>query len=147
MIDLIKYREYWEHIARRLGPVTGVLPVTIDKEMGKRIQSLPPDSLTLFVFPPLADSKAVNPDSFRESNRCVVFIMKKYNPLKQPAFSLLEETQPVAEGVKFLLLSDSGSPCSPFDVDVSTIETAPETELYGTFAGWSVAFEIKTSGL
>nr|DAF27310.1 MAG TPA: hypothetical protein [Caudoviricetes sp.] len=147
MINLVQFRRYWESVSDRIASVTGVLPVTIDKEMGKKIQALPVGSLTIFVFPPLADSDARNPDSFREDNKCVIFVMKKYNPQRQSAFSLLEETQPAVEEVKRLLLADHLTPCSPLVIDTSSIETAPETELYGTFAGWSVAFNAKTSGL
>lgn len=145
MINLVQYREYWENTAASFG--AGVLPVTIDKEMGKKIQSLPTDSVTIFVLPPLADSGARNPDSFRESNKCVVFLMKKYNPAKQSAFNLLEETQPVVEAIKQKLLNEQCASCPPFNINVATLETAPETELYGTFAGWSIAFEANSYGL
>lgn len=147
MINLAQFREYWEGVAERIDSITGVLPITIDKEMGKKIQTLPTGSLTLFIFPPLADSTANNPDAFKEANQCVVFVMKKYNPAKESAFDLLEQTQPVAEAVKNCLLVDQRYPCQPFTVDVSTIETAPETELYGTFAGWSIAFNANSFGL
>lgn len=147
MINLTQFREYWQSVADRLDSITGVLPVTIDNEMGKKIQRLPTDSLTLFVFPPLADSNARNLDAFRESNRCVVFVMKKFNPARESAFDLLEETQPIVETIKSYLLDDQRTPCRAFNVDVATIETAPETELYGTFAGWSIAFNANTYGL
>lgn len=147
MINLAQFREYWQSVADRLDSVTGILPITIDKEMGKKIQALPVDSLTLFIFPPLADSTNNNPDAFRESNQCVVFVMKKYNSMKESAFNLLEQTQPVAEAVKNCLLEDQREPCPAFTIDVASIETAPETELYGTFAGWSIAFNAHSFGL
>lgn len=147
MINITEFRLYWEGIAARIDSITGVLPVTIDREMGKKIQSLPAGSVTLFVFPPLADSTAHTPDAFRESNRCVVFVMRKYNPAKESSFELLEQTQPAAEAIKGCLLNDRHEPCRPFRIDVSSIETAPETELYGTFAGWSIAFNVDTDGL
>lgn len=147
MINLTQFREYWESVARRIDAITGVLPVTIDKEIGKKILALPVGSLTLFIFPPLADSSAKNPDAYREDNKCVVFVMKKYNPSRESSFSLLEQTQPVAEAIKECLLDDLRFPCTPFPIDVSSIETAPETELYGTFAGWSIAFNTTTYGL
>lgn len=147
MINLTLYREYWQGVADRLNSVTGVLPVTIDKEMGKKIQALPAGSLTLFVFPPLADSTAKSSDAFKEANQCVVFVMKKYNPMKESSFDLLEQTQPAAEDVKKCLLDDQRGACPAFTVDVASIETAPETELYGTFAGWSIAFNANSFGL
>ena len=147
MINLAAYRKYWQSIADRITCVSGLLPVTIDKEMGKKIQSLPPESITLFVFPPLADSAGRGIDAFKEENQCVVFVMKKYNPLREASFDILEQTQHVAETIKQLILDDSRSCCLDFTVDVGSIETAPETELYGVFAGWSIAFKANTSGL
>lgn len=147
MINLLHYREYWERVADRLDSVTGVLPVTIDKNMSRRIQSLTSGSVSLFVFPPLADSATKNPDSFRENNRCVVFVMEKYDPQRKKSFDILEETQPIAELVKSMLLDDLSAPCAPFRIEVDSIETAPETELYGMFAGWSIAFNAKSTGL
>lgn len=147
MINLLQYREYWERVAARLESVTGVLPVTIDKDMSRRIQSLASGSVTLFVFPPIADSTAKNADSFKEDNRCVIFVMKKYDPQRKTSFDILEETQPVTENVKSMLLDDLSAPCAPFKIEVDSIETAPETELYGVFAGWSIAFNAKSTGL
>lgn len=147
MINLARYRQYWQNVADRLDSVTGVLPVTIDKEMSRRIQSLRSGSVTLFVFPPMAEGSGKNVDSFSEGNNCVLFVMKKYDPQRQTSFDVLEETQPVAEAVKSLLLDDQRAPCFGFKVELQSIETAPETELFGMFAGWSVAFNAKTPGL
>lgn len=147
MLNLVKYRNYWERLTERLQGIDSVLPVTIDREMGRRIQSLPLHSVTLFLFPVLAESSAKNADSYGESNHCVVFVMKKYDPQRQTSFSVLEETQPVTEALKAMLLEDQRTPCFGVKIDVASMETAPETELYGTFAGWSVAFNAKTSGL
>ena len=140
MIDLAAYREYWERVAARVKAITGVLPVTVDEQMGKRIQSLPVDSVTLFVLPPVAESSARSADSFRETNRCVIFVMAKYDPQRVTSFSLLEKTQPVIESVKRIMLDDQSAGCAALSIDGSSIDTAPETELYGRFAGWSVGF-------
>lgn len=147
MINLIRYRQYWERMACRLDYFVEVLPVTIDKEMGKSIQALPTDSITIFMFPPLSESAASNADAFRETNRCVIFLMKKYNPQRRTSYELLEEIQPEIERIKEYMIADQGRPCAPFSIDLSTLETAPETELYGTFAGWSLAFEATSSTL
>lgn len=142
MIDLGAYRKYWEGLARRVESITGVLSVSIDDQMGKKIQSLPADSMTLFVLPPLANSSCVNPDAYKETNKCVVFLMAKYDPQRRSSFSLLEETQPLVERVKHLLLADQRAGCPVMRVEVGSIETAPETELYGRFAGWSMSFNV-----
>lgn len=145
MINLVQYREYWEGVSRRVGSITGVLPVTIDDQMGKKIQSLPVESVSLFVLPPMAESDSKNADNFKELNRCVVFVMAKYDPQRRSSFSLLEQTQPIVEEVKKVLLGDQRAGCPVMRVDVKSIDTAPETELYGRFAGWSIAFNVTSS--
>ena len=76
MINLTAYKEYWERLAQRIPLITGVIPVTVDEAMAKRITSLQKGSVTLFVLPPAAESEAKNIDSFKEENECVVFVME-----------------------------------------------------------------------
>ena len=142
MINLLHYREYWEGVGRRVNSITEVLPVTIDEQMGKKIQSLPANSVNLFVFPPLAESDAKNVDNFKEVNKCVVFVMAKYDPQRRSSFDVLEQTQPIIDEVKSILLNDQRAGCPVMRVEVDGIDTAPETELYGRFAGWSIAFNV-----
>lgn len=139
MINLVQYREYWERVASVVPEITGVLPVTVDRNMGEKIKSLPKDSLTLFVLPPMAEGGG-RPDSFKEKNICVVFVMAKYDPQRVPSFRVLEETQPVMEVVKRILLETPLHGCSLMRPDPASIVTSPETELYGNFAGWSMEF-------
>ena len=74
MIDLKDYAEFWQRtVADALEGAATVLPVTIDREMGKKIQSLPADSLTLFMLPPMAVSTSRNTDAYREKCDFVVF--------------------------------------------------------------------------
>jgi len=142
MISLADYRKYWEGLARRVEALTGVLSVTIDDQMGKKIQSLPAESVTLFVLPPLAESDAKNVDNFKEVNKCVVFVMAKYDPQRRNSFDVLEQTQPIIDEVKSILLGDQRAGCPVMRVEADSIDTAPETELYGRFAGWSIAFNV-----
>lgn len=142
MTNLVQYREYWEGVARRIDAITSVLPVTIDDQMGKKIQSLPADSITLFVLPPLAESESKNADNFKEVNKCVVFVMAKYDPQRRGSFDVLEQTQPIIDKVKSVMLADQRAGCPVMRIEAGSIDTAPETELYGRFAGWSVAFNV-----
>ncbi len=144
MISLSLLREYWEGIAFRISDITGVMPVTVDKEMVKKIQGLATGSITLFFLPPAAQSEAKSADSWRERNECVVFVMEKYDPQRKTSFAVLESTQPAIEAVKSLLLQDLTEPCPLLNIDVSTLNTVPETEFFAGFAGWSLGFRIKT---
>ena len=144
MINLLQYREYWERVAARLDSVTGVLPVAVDKDMGKKIQALPTGSVTLFILPPGGESDSKNPDAFREANQCVVFVMEKYDPQRITAFAALETSQMAIEEIKALMLDDLAAGCPVMRFDVSTLNTLPETEFFAGFAGWSIGFKIIT---
>lgn len=144
MINLLQYREYWERVADRLESVTGVLPVAVDKDMGKKIQALPTGSVTLFILPPGGESDSKNPDAFREANQCVVFVMEKYAPQRKTSFAALESSQKAIEEVKALMLDDLAAGCPVMRFDVSTLNTLPETEFFAGFAGWSIGFKIMT---
>lgn len=144
MINLLQYREYWERVANRLESVTGVLPVAVDKDMGKKIQALPTGSVTLFILPPGGESDSKNPDAFREANQCVVFVMEKYDPQRKTSFAALESSQKAIEEVKTLMLDDLAAGCPVMRFDVSTLNTLPETEFFAGFAGWSIGFKIIT---
>lgn len=142
MIGLVAYREYWERAAERLDCLTGVLPVAVDKDMGKRIQALPVGSVTLFVVPPGAESDSRSPDAFREKNQCVLFVMEKYDPQRKTAFSALESSQVAVERLKALMLADLAAGCPVMRFDVASLDTVPETEFFAGFAGWSIGFKI-----
>lgn len=143
MISLTQYREYWQGVAERIEGITDVLPVTVDKSMGEKIKGLPKGSTSLFILPPGAEG-AGGVDSFNEKNMCVVFLMAKYDPQRKTAFAILEETQPLIEKVKAVMLEDQAAGCPVMRIEVSSIDTMPETELYGNFAGWSIGYNVKS---
>lgn len=144
MINLTEYRKYWESLCDRLDSITGVFPVAIDKDMGKKIQALPTGSVTLFILPPAGESDSRSPDAFREANQCVVFVMEKYDPLRKTSFATLESSQKAIEDLKALMLDDLTRGCSPMRIDIKSLNTLPETEFFAGFAGWSLGFKVMT---
>ncbi len=68
--------------------------------------------------------------------------MAKYDPQRCNSFDVLEQTQPIIDEVKSVLLNDQRAGCPIMRVEADSIDTAPETELYGRFAGWSIAFNV-----
>lgn len=144
MINLTAYKEYWERLVKRVPLITGILPVTVDEAMAKRITSLKTGSITLFVLPPAAESEGKNIDSFKEGNECVVFVMEKYDPQRRDTWSVLESSQVITEKLKLCMLDDLTSGCPLMRFDVSTLNTLPETQFFAGFAGWSVGFKIIT---
>ena len=144
MINLTAYKEYGERLAQRIPLITGVIPVTVDEAMAKRITSLQKGSVTLFVLHPAAESEAKNIDSFKEENECVVFVMEKYDPQRRETWSVLETSQTVVEELKSKMLDDLAAGCPLMRFDVSTLNTLPETQFFAGFAGWSVGFKIIT---
>ena len=144
MINLTAYKEYWERLVKRVPLITGILPVTVDEAMAKRITALQKGSVTLFLLPPAAESEAKNIDSFKEENECVVFVMEKYDPQRRETWSVLETSQTVVEELKSKMLDDLAAGCPLMRFDVSTLNTLPETQFFAGFAGWSVGFKIIT---
>ena len=144
MIELQEYRKYWERVALRCQTITGILPVAVDKDMGKKIQALPTGSVTLFVLPPGAESESRNLDAFKEMNTCVVFVMEKYDPQRKTAFATLESSQKAIEELKRVMIDDMAAGCPLMRFDLRTLNTLPETEFFANFAGWSIGFKIIT---
>ncbi len=142
MISLSDYREYWERAVGRVDSISGMMPVAVDRDMGKRIQALPVGSVTLFVIPPGAESESRSVDAFREACQCVVFVMEKYDPQRRSAFDALESSQRAIEDLKAVMLADMAACCPVMRFDVASLNTLPETEFFAGFAGWSIGFKI-----
>lgn len=140
MISLQDYRLYWTDMAGRAEGLTGVLPVTVDDGMARSVMALPRDSVTLFFLPPYSRSESGSPDAWSEGDECVVFVMARYDPQRRDCWDVLEQTQPVIERVKALLVADSAAGCRFMRVDVRSLSTMPETKFYAGFAGWSLGF-------
>lgn len=144
MTDLGQLRRYWERMPERIRKIDSVMGLTVDASMAPEVSRLPSGSVTLFYFPPAAVSKSRDADSFREENDIVVFVMEKYDTQRDRAMDVLERTQQVIECVKGCLLADQCAGCPVMTVDVSTINTLPETKFVSGFAGWSIGFKTET---
>ena len=146
MIDLKDYREYWEGVAERISALTSCLGVTVDEDMGPRLQQLGADDVTLFWIVPNAQTrKGACVDNYEEDNTCVVFVMTKYDRQRRSAVEALEVVQPVIESLKGLLIEDMVSGCPTLaGLDVGTLSTIPETGFYNDFAGWSLGFTLRS---
>lgn len=146
MIDLKDYREYWEGVADRIPVITACMGVTVDEDMGHRLQDIPMDTATLFWIVPNAQArKGAGVDDYQEDNTCVIFVMTKYDRQRCRAVQALESVQPVIECIKRLLMEDMGSGCPTLaGLDVGTLSTIPETGFYNDFAGWSLGFTLKS---
>ena len=135
MIDLKDYREYWEGVANRIPVITSCMGVTVDDEMGHRLQEIAMDTATLFWIVPNAQTrKGAGVDDYQEDNMCVVFVMTKYDRQRRSAVEALERVQPVMEALCPTLAG----------LDVGTLSTIPETGFYNDFAGWSLGFTLRS---
>ena len=143
MINLAEYRKYWESLAETAG-IPKTLAITIDKEMAKKLQAVKRGEIVLFWLPPASRSEGATIDAYKEENSCVLFVMAKYDPLQESSLDCLEKTQPTVELIKAQLIADSGTPCSKIKAEINSIDTMPETDFYGSFAGWSIGFKIIT---
>ena len=144
MIALKLLREYWEGMIGRVDGLKSVVPLTIEANMADKVGKTPESSTpALLYLPPTAEGKG-DVDAFGEENMCVIFVMQKYNPRTSTSTDVLEAVQPVVEALKAKIIEDSRRPCHFLKVDNSTISTMPETEFFGNWAGWSLAFTIKS---
>ncbi|MDE5750106.1 MAG: hypothetical protein K2H87_04985 [Duncaniella sp.] len=140
MINLADYRRYIESVARTVPGIKSVVPLSVDASMADRVGSVSEDdSPTLFFLVPSAEGKG-STDAWKEENLCVIFVMKRFNPRVSTSFDALVETQPLVEAVKSALFDGDYDGCRPLGVDAGTLSTIPETEFFGDWAGWSVAF-------
>lgn len=144
MIRLEDYGEYWQEVKRRIPDLTGVMPVTVDEDMTKKIRDLPLGSITLFWIPPHSSGKGTNVDNYTESDVCIVFVMEKYDPSRQESIETLEHTQQAIERVKALILDSQCSACTPLKLAALDLNTMPETKFFAGFAGWSISFHAKS---
>lgn len=146
MIDLKDYRKYWEGVANRIPMITSCMGVTVDDDMGPRLQDIPMETATLFWIVPNAQTrKGAGIDDYQEDNTCVIFVMTKYDRQRRSAVEALELVQPVMECIKGLLIEDMAGGCPTLaGLDVGTLSTIPETGFYNDFAGWSLGFTLKS---
>ena len=134
MIALSNYRSYWEGVAQRIEAITATMGVTVDEDMGPRLQNIPAGTATLFWSVPSA-----------QDNICVIFVMVKYDRQRQRATDVLEQVQPIIEQLKQTIIDDMAEGCQVLaGLDVTTLSTIPETGFYGDFAGWSLGFTLNT---
>lgn len=146
MIALSNYRSYWEGVAARVEGITGTMGVTVDEDMGPRLQDIPTDAATLFwIVPSAQPHKGSDVDNYSEDNICVIFVMKKYDRQRQRATDTLEQVQPIIEQLKQTIIDDMAEGCQVLaGLDVTTLSTIPETGFYGDFAGWSLGFTLNS---
>ena len=141
MIKLGDYRSFLEKIGESENLT--LLAITIDKEMSRRLQQLQRGARVLFWLPPAAKSAGVS-DFWKDANSCVLFVMEKYDPQREESIDVLERLQPAAEAVKKSIMELDYMGCSGVHPDLSSFDMMPETEFYGSLAGWSIGFKLIT---
>lgn len=139
MISLKKYSDYMEALAVRAG-IASAVALTVDDNMGRTIAAVRPAGPVLFYLAPVGRPGSSRADMMRDLSACVIFVMVDYDPQQSSAYDALAGAQPYAERVKELLADDSASGCAPLCVDLSTVNTMPETQFYRSWAGWSIGF-------
>lgn len=142
MVNLSEYEEYWQGVARRIEGIHDVTFVTVDQDMSKKVSSLTPATLpTLFVVVPSARTYGRNVDAMGEINVAVVFLMDKYDPQRGGSYDCIKRLQPIIQAVKQTVMNDAGMGCPVLGrFDLESLSTLPESEFYGTMAGWSIGF-------
>lgn len=139
MISLKKYSDYMASLAIRAG-IASAVALTVDDNMAKTIAATRSEGPVLFYLAPVGRPGSSNANVMRDLSACVLFVMVDYDPQHLSAYDALAGAQPYAERLKQLLAEDSASGCSPLCVDLSTVNTMPETQFYRSWAGWSIGF-------
>ena len=140
-MDLDYLEEFWKELSKEtLGREIRVMTVTATEEMGREIKSISDGETVLFLLPPATRVKASDV-GWRDVNQCLVFLLKKYIPSRMKAAAVLNVTQCDMTHLKEGLLErwmESG--CDTATLLPDSIDIQPETELFGVFAGWSMAY-------
>ena len=144
MVNLKEFGEMWQIAAEQIKEIDGVTGMTADDNMAKHIQMLPQGSVTLFWLPPVADGRGPNADAYEDRNKCIAFVMEKYDPSRRNIMAVLEDTQIAIEKLKGIVLRGLYPGCMGVRLESTDISTMPETHLFAGFAGWSVAFTLLT---
>ena len=144
MVNLTDYESYWQGIVRRIPGICSLFFVTVDQDMSRQVSSLEPSQLpALFVVVPSARTQGRNVDTMGEVNIAVAFLMQKYDPQREGCFAAIKQIQPLIQQVKRTLLDDAATGCPVLgQVDLESITTLPETDLYGMMAGWSIGLSF-----
>lgn len=142
MILITDYEAYWDTIKERLPGIKTLDFINNDKDMGKSIQDLKKEQMPiLFVAVPSGDGFG-DVDNDQEKNIGLLFFMSKYDTQgKSKAYDIQKELQPIFEALKDLMKNDSMNDCSIMaNLEIDSMHTDPEYQLYSSFSGWSLSF-------
>lgn len=144
MVNLVKYKEYWQRLPERVTGIGNVTFVTTSEDFGKIVQAMSPASLPmLWVLVPQSRSSGTTVDSFKERTVCVVFLMTKYDPQRKNEYDELAYIQYIIEEIKETMMNDVAGGCHILrSIDPQSVQTLPETEVYKTLVGWSISFVL-----
>ncbi len=143
MFALSVLRRYWDNVAAEIEGIAQAVPLTLEATMADKVRAVgEADSPVIFWLVPSAEGRG-DIDAVNDENLCVVFVMKRYNPRTSSSFEALELTQPAAEALRRRILDDARRPCHFLHAVASTVTIIPETEFFGNWAGWSIAFSAK----
>lgn len=144
MVNLVKYKEYWQRLPERITGIGNVTFVAKSDDFGKIVQAMSPTALPmLWVLIPQSRGSGKTVDGFKERTIGVVFLMSKYDPQRKNEYDELSYIQPIVEDIKRTMMDDIARSCHILgSIDPSTVQTLPETEVYKTLAGWSVSFVL-----
>ena len=144
MVNLTDYENYWQSIRQRISGIHSLFFVTVDQDMSHVVASMHHDDTpALFVVIPSARTQGRNVDAMGEVNIAVAFLMQKYDPQREECFQAVKLIQPIIQQVKRTILDDATTGCPVLgQLDLESITTLPETDLYGMMAGWSIAFSF-----
>ncbi|MEI7723475.1 MAG: hypothetical protein WCK09_00365 [Bacteroidota bacterium] len=158
MVSVIKYKSFWEYIARAFPAITKTLIIHEESDLPGIVRDMDNGATLLFAIIPSTDMEATSVDDFEEIDSCFACLIKKSDPGNLSADEFLIEmagTQYLMSAIKDKMIALAGD--NDHDIDggqyshlmhrliINGMHTDPEYNLLGC-NGWSLSFKLKTTG-
>lgn len=145
MVNISDYRAYWEQYKTRIPAIREVIPLTVEQDISKKVQTIGSGELVLFMVVPEVKTDGENIDNFADKNEGVIFVGKKHDPQRGGSYSCIEELQPVIKDVRDYMLEDMGLGCPVLGkIDINSIRMVPVSTWYNVLAGWMIDFTFES---
>lgn len=147
MINLQDFEAYINGLSEKSGAKKTFF-LTAESDIKPMLQDITPEEQPfLMVIIPSAQSKGSTQDNVSEVNLALVYLLKKHDVKEQRTFDVQKELQPHIEAMKSQLISDKEECGIMRELDLSSMHTDPENQLFSALTGWSLTFEFDTARL
>lgn len=145
MVNLQDFEVYINGLSEKIGAKRTFF-LTAESDIKPMLQDITPEEQPfLLVIIPSAQSKGSTQDNVSELNLALVYLFKKHDAKDKPTFEVQKELQPHIEATKNQLIADKEECGIMRELDLSSMHTDPESQLFSALTGWSLTFEFDTA--